>query len=87
MRHFRNPACALALALIVSPALAAGTPSDDELSKVKKTLSDWGCTGGEVKKEAESGGVYEIDDATCKDGNKFDVKLDQDFAVISFSRY
>jgi hypothetical protein len=48
-------------------------------------LQAWGCSGGKMEQETEGTSVYEVDDATCKDG-RYDVKLDKDFKVLVISR-
>ncbi len=45
-----------------------------------------GCEGGSYEKEAEATGVFEIDDAKCKDGHQYDLKLDKDFNVIAITK-
>ena len=45
----------------------------------------WGCSGGKIEQESEGTGVYEVDDAKCKDG-QYDIKLDKEFKVISITR-
>lgn len=73
--------------------MAAGTgafadekPSDAEAAKIKETLSVWGCEGGEYEKESEASGVFEVDDAKCKDGQQYDIKLDENYMVRSITR-
>jgi hypothetical protein len=39
-----------------------------------------------MEKESEASGVFEIDDAKCKIGGQFDIKLDKDFKLISMTR-
>jgi hypothetical protein len=42
-------------------------------------------TGGKMGKETEGSGLYEVDDAKCRDG-QYDVKPDKDFKVIVMTR-
>ena len=42
-------------------------------------------TDGKMEKETEDSGLYEVDDAKCRDG-QHDVKLDKDFKVIVMTR-
>jgi hypothetical protein len=72
--------------LFCGPAFADEKPSDAEAAKIKATLSAWGCEGGSYEKEAEATGVFEIDDAKCKDGHQYDLKLDKDFNVIAITK-
>ena len=78
-------AAAAAFALTV-PALADSKPSDDEAKKITEALTAAGYTGGEMEKETEGTGVYEIDDAKDKSGMQFDIKLDKDFKILSVTR-
>lgn len=76
----------LALAIAGSSSALADTPvSPAEAEKIQAALQAWGCSGGKVEKETEATGVYEVDDAKCKDG-QYDVKLDKDFKVIVITR-
>lgn len=74
---------ALALA---APAFADGKPSDDEAKKITDALTAAGYSGGEMEKETEGSGVYEVDDAKDKSGAQFDIKLDKDFKILSVTR-
>ena len=42
-------------------------------------------TDGKMEKETEGSGLYEVDDAKCRDG-QYDIKLDKDFKVIVMTR-
>ncbi|HWE16076.1 MAG TPA: hypothetical protein VG758_02675 [Hyphomicrobiaceae bacterium] len=72
-------------AVICSPALADKPVSPAEAEKIQAAISAWGCAGGQMEQETEGTGVYEVDDAKCKDG-QYDIKLDKDFRVISMTR-
>ena len=52
---------------------------------MKEAVTAFGCTGGEYEKESEGSGLFEVDDAKCKDG-QFDIKLDKDFKILSATR-
>ena len=74
------------VAIAMSTAGWADTPvSEAEAQKIRATLETWGCSGGKMEKETEATGVYEVDDAKCKDG-QYDIKLDKDFKVIVIAR-
>jgi hypothetical protein len=74
------------VAMAMSTAGLADTPvSEAETQKIRATLETWGCSGGKMEKETEATGVYEVDDAKCKDG-QYDIKLDKDFKVIVMTR-
>jgi hypothetical protein len=76
----------LALAIAGSSVALADTPvSPAEAEKIQTTLQAWGCSGGKMEQETEATGVYEVDDAKCKDG-QYDIKLDKDFKVIVITR-
>jgi hypothetical protein len=76
---------AFAAALCGAPAFADEKPSDDEAGKIKAALTEWGCEGGTYEKESEATGVFEVDDAKCKN-MQYDIKLDSSFKVISMTR-
>jgi hypothetical protein len=77
---------AVAAFAMTVPALADSKPSDDEVKKITEALTAAGYTGGEMEKETEGTGVYEIDDAKDKSGMQFDIKLDKDFKILSVTR-
>ncbi|MBU2580154.1 MAG: PepSY domain-containing protein [Alphaproteobacteria bacterium] len=77
-------ACAIMVAS--TAAFADSKPSDDEAAKIKEALSAWGCEGGALEKETEGTGVFEVDDAKCKDGQQYDFKLNSDYSVRSMTR-
>ena len=76
----------LAAYALAVPAFADSKPSDEEAKKITEALTAAGYTGGEMEKETEGSGVYEIDDAKDKSGAQFDVKLDKDFKIMSVTR-
>ena len=77
---------AAAMFAMSSAALADEKPTDEEAAKIKETLAAWGCEGGEIEKEDEGTGVFEIDDAKCKDGQQYDIKLDSNYKLRSMTR-
>lgn len=77
---------ALAAALLSSTFAFADTPvTPAEAEKIKAALEVLGCTGGKMEKETEAGGIFEIDDAKCRDG-QYDIKLDKEFKLIAMIR-
>lgn len=75
-------------AMVLGAALLAATPvmadekaSDDEAAKIAAVVSAWGCEGGKIEKESEAGGVFEVDDAKCKDGGQYDFRISKDFKL------
>lgn len=77
---------AATLALGATAALANSKPSADEAKKINETLTAMGCEGGEPEKETEGTGAFEVDDAKCKFGGQWDIKLDKDFNATSLTR-
>lgn len=79
-------ALTVALSLFaVTPVLADEKPSEEEAKKITEAIAALGCSGGEMEKESEASGFFEVDDAKCKDG-QFDIKLDKDFKLLNMSR-
>ena len=78
-------AAAAVLAFASSAALADDKPTDDEATKIKAAVAEWGCEGGEYEKETEGTGVYEAEDVKCKSG-QYDFRLDKDFKVFVITK-
>jgi hypothetical protein len=76
---------AAGLAFFSTAAFADSKPSDEEATKIKATLTEWGCEGGTLEKETEATSVFEVDDAKCK-GAQYDLKIDSAYKVISLTR-
>lgn len=53
-------------------------PSADEMKRIGSALDALGCKGGDAEKETS--GIFEIDDAQCKEG-QMDVKLGTDYKL------
>lgn len=77
---------AAAAAMFAMPALADDKLSDDEAKKASAAASAWGCEGGKWEKESEGTGLYELDDAKCKDGAAYDLKFDKDYKLMAIIR-
>jgi hypothetical protein len=73
------------LFLSTAAVLADAPVSEADAQKIRATLQSWGCSGGKLEQETEGTGVYEVDDAKCHDG-QYDIKLDNEFKVISITR-
>lgn len=86
MKQTIIPAVALAFAVFAGPALADSKPSVEEAKKITEALTAAGYSGGEMEKESEATGVFEVDDAKDKSGAQFDIKLDKDFRILSVTR-
>ena len=74
-----------AIGLGVTASLADTPVSEADATKIRATMQAWGCSGGKIEQESEGTGVFEVDDAKCKDG-QYDIKLDKEFKVISITR-
>jgi hypothetical protein len=73
--------------LLLSTSAFADSPlSDDEAKKASAAATAWGCEGGKWEKESESIGLYELDDAKCKDGAAYDLKFDKDYKLLTIVR-
>ncbi len=75
---------AVVLAISGSLALADCPVSDAHAAKIKAALEAVGCEGGKYEQETKVPGVFEVDDARCKDG-QFDFRLDKDFQITGKS--
>lgn len=73
------------LVFAAGAAFADEKVSDEEGKKIQEAIAAVGCSGGEMEKESEGSGVFEVDDATCK-GGQYDVKLDANYSITSMSR-
>jgi hypothetical protein len=70
----------LALFALTSTTALAGRPvSDQERTKLEEAVKAQGCSGGKLEFDD---GKFEVDDATCSDGKKYDIDFDQAFKLI-----
>jgi hypothetical protein len=83
MKRFAYATCAV-VALSI-PAFADTPLTAEETKSATAAAAAWGCEGGKWEKETEATGVYELDDAKCKDGRNYDLKFDKDFKLIVLS--
>lgn len=67
------------------PAIADTPLTEEEMKSATAAASAVGCEGGKWEKEVEATGVYEVDDAKCKDGANYDLKFDKDFKLRSIT--
>jgi hypothetical protein len=63
------------LALSALPALADRQVTEDERAKLAAAAQAEGCTGGKFEMD-EDDQQFEVDDAVCADGKKYDLKFD-----------
>lgn len=70
---------ALALAALSTTAAWADRPvTDAEREKLVVALKAEGCSGGEMEFDD---GKFEVDDARCADGKKYDLDFDSTFKL------
>jgi len=78
-----------ATAALTTAALAKDRPvTDQERPKLEAALKEAGCSGGKMefdddKAAAHPNGKFEVDDATCQDGKKYDLTFDPNFKVLT----
>lgn len=78
--------CALAVASAIvvfglSPAFAKDRPvTDAEKTKLEAAVKAAGCSGG--KMQYDDDGEFEVDEASCTDGKKYDLDFDPSFKLI-----
>jgi hypothetical protein len=75
---------AAVLAVSGTAAFADSPVNEGDSAKIKAALEAVGCEGGKYEQETEASGLYEVDDAKCKDG-QFDFKLDKSFKILGKS--
>jgi hypothetical protein len=71
-----------ALAISFSPALADRQVTEDERAKLAAAVQTEGCTGGKFEMD-EDDQQFEVDDATCADGKKYELKFDMQMRLLS----
>ena len=80
MRH-RLLLSATVLLLGVAPLLAKDRPvTDEERTKLVAAITAEGCEGGRL--EYDDDGHFEVDDARCSDGRRYDLEFDTAFKLI-----
>jgi hypothetical protein len=77
------------VAVLTTSALAKDRPViDQERPKLEAALKEAGCSGGKMefdddKAAAHPNGKFEVDDATCQDGKKYDLTFDPNYKVLT----
>ena len=71
----------VALLSLTASALADRPVTNDERAKLEAAMKTQGCTGGEMEYD-EDDRQFEVDDAVCADGRKYDLKFDTNFQLI-----
>ena len=78
--HRHLLASTVLLLLAWHPALADDRPlTDDERAKLAAAVSAEGCSGGRMEFDD---GHFEVDDAQCGNGRRYDLKFDASFKLI-----
>ncbi len=78
----------------VTAVLATSAPANDrpvtdqERPRLEAALKEAGCSGGKMefdddKAAAHPDGKFEVDDATCQDGKKYDLTFDPNYKVLT----
>jgi hypothetical protein len=89
MRTIVISAIAALICLPASGAFAKDRPvTGDEKTKLEAALKEAGCSGGKMEFDDDKGaahpnGKFEVDDATCQDGKKYDVSFDPSFKLLT----
>jgi hypothetical protein len=77
---------------LLFPAMEASAKdrpvTDQERPKLEAALKEAGCSGGKMEFDDDKGashpnGKFEIDDATCQDGKKYDLTFDPGFKLLT----
>jgi hypothetical protein len=68
-----------ALLLVMVPAWASRPVTDEERAKLAPAIAAAGCSGGKLEFDE---GEFEVDDATCGDGQTYDLEFDANFRLI-----
>jgi hypothetical protein len=64
------------LAVSALPALADRPVTEDERARLSAAVQAEGCSGGKFELD-EDDQQFEVDDAVCADGKKYDLKFDR----------
>ena len=77
---------ALVTLVTLVAAAAAAAAGDravtaDERVKLTAAVAAQGCSGGKMEFDTDDN-HYEVDDATCSDGRRYDLKFDTSFNLI-----
>jgi hypothetical protein len=79
MRTLIIPAAIVLLG--IPPVLADDRPvTDEERTKLVAAVAAEGCEGGTLKFDDDN--HYEVDDARCSDGRRYDLEFDTSFKLI-----
>lgn len=92
----RNMLSLIATSIVLPAAVVLATSAtakdrsvtDQERPKLEAALKEAGCSGGKMafdddKAAAHPNGKFEVDDATCQDGKKYDLTFDPNYKVLT----
>lgn len=69
------------VAVTIAAGAAFGRPvTEEEKTKLASAVTAAGCTGGTMEFDD---GKFEVDDAICADGKKYDLDFDRSFRLIN----
>ncbi|MGJ0454064.1 MAG: PepSY domain-containing protein [Methylocystis sp.] len=66
--------------MAATPAQADRRLTRQEKSSIRSAMKDMGCSGGKMEFDD---GRFEVDDARCRGGKKYDLTFDQNFKMTS----
>lgn len=72
------------LFLATGAALSDRPVTDAERARLVEAVAAEGCSGGKMEFDTSSsqGAKFEVDDAICADGKKYDLDFDQAFKLL-----
>jgi hypothetical protein len=71
----------IAFVLMISvPAMAGRPVTEAERAKLMAALAAEGCSGGEMEWDD---GYFEVEEAVCSDGRRYELEFDAEFRLIS----
>jgi hypothetical protein len=69
-------------ALFANSTLAKERPvTDDERTKLAAAIAEQGCSDGKMEFDIDDN-QFEVEDARCNDGHKYDLTFDTSFKLI-----
>jgi Peptidase propeptide and YPEB domain len=86
MQIFLSALAGAALLAATVPALAAERPvTDAEREKLIAAVKAQGCSGGTMEYD-EDDRQFEVDEAVCADGQKYDLEFNANFQLVKKSK-